>query len=205
VRTSAVEPQVQNNTTATTAAPTTIDPGMLKPIDTSAKTLDIKKTSDTSVLQPPVVDQPRATLQPSDDSTPTTTTAPKATLRFANELSVMKVGDKVRVPIMIDGSAAFRSATLGLTFDDKKLAVRSVSFGDVFGAKVANTSVTPFLNQNGKMYVTLSPAEVAMQGNGGIIAYVEIEALTEGKPEISFDRQTMTVLTPEGKNFSILF
>jgi hypothetical protein len=109
------------------------------------------------------------------------------------------------VPIVIDGSAAFRSATLGLTFDDKKFAVRSVAFGDVFGAKVANTSVIPFLNQNGKMYVTLSPAEAAMQGNNGIIAYVEVEALSEGKLEIGFDRQTMTVLTPEGKNFSILF
>jgi general secretion pathway protein D len=205
VRTSAVEPQVQNNSTATTAAPNTIEPGALKPIDTSASTLDLKKTSDTSVSQPPVVEQPRATLQPTDDSTPAATTAPKATLRFANELPTMKVGDKVRVPIVIDGSAAFRSATLGLTFDDKKFAIRSVAFGDVFGAKVANTSVIPFLNQNGKMYVTLSPSEVAMQGNNGVIAYIEVEALSQGKLEIGFDRQTMTVLTPEGKNFSILF
>jgi len=44
-----------------------------------------------------------------------------------------------------------------------------------------------------------------MQGNNGIIAYVEVEALSEGKLEIGFDHQTMTVLTPEGKNFSILF
>ena len=205
VRTSAVETPVQNNTTATTAAPNTIDPGTLKPIDTSATSLDLKKTSDTSISQPSVAEQPRATLQPTDESTSTKTTAPKATLRFANELPTMKVGDKVRVPIVIDGSAAFRSATLGLTFDDKKFAIRSVAFGDVFGAKVANTSVIPFLNQNGKMYVTLSPAEVAMQGNNGIIAYVEVEALSEGKLEIGFDRQTMTVLTPEGKNFSILF
>jgi hypothetical protein len=44
-----------------------------------------------------------------------------------------------------------------------------------------------------------------MQGNTGTIAYIEIEALSEGKPEIGFDRQTISVLTPEGKNFSILF
>jgi general secretion pathway protein D len=199
----------QNNTTAAVTPQTTtppIDASILKPIDTSAVTLNIKKTSDTSLQQQPISEQPRATLQPTEDPVPAATAnAPRATIRFANDLPVMKVGDKVKVPVMIDGSMAFRSATLGLIFDDKKVAVRSVAFGDLFGSKVANTTATPFLNQNGKMYVTLSPAEAAMQGSTGTIAYIEIEALTEGKPDISFDRQTMTVLTPEGKNFSILF
>lgn len=204
VRTSSVDTQSQNNTIAATS-PNVLDPGTLKPIDASATTINIKQTSDTSVQRPPVTEQPRATLQPTNDTTTAKTNAPKAIVRFANELPSMKVGDKLRVPVVVDGSAAFRSATLGLTFDDKKVAVRSVTFGDIFGAKVANTSVTPFLNQNGKMYVTLSPTEAAMQGNIGIIAYIEIEALSEGKPEIGFDRQTMTVLTPEGKNFSIYF
>ena len=49
------------------------------------------------------------------------------------------------------------------------------------------------------MYVTLSPAEAAMQGSTGTIAYIEIEALSEGKPEMGFDRQTISVLTPEGE------
>jgi hypothetical protein len=204
VRTSSTDTQTQNNATASTTSPNAIDPSTLKPIDTSAKTIDLKQTSDTSVQQLPVTEQPRATLQPTDNPTAVKTTAPTASMRFG-DLPVMKMGDKVKVPVIIDGSAAFRSATLGLAFDDKKVAVRSVAFGDVFGAKVANTAVMPFLNQNGKMYVTLSPAEVAMQGNNGIIAYIEIEALSEGKPEIGFDRQTMTVLTPEGKNFSIVF
>jgi general secretion pathway protein D len=199
----------QNSTTAAVTPQTTappIDASIVKPIDTSASTLNIKRTSDTSVQTQPVTEQPRATLQPADDPVPAVSAiTPKATIRFANDLPVMKVGDKVKVPVMIDGSTAFRSATLGLTFDDKKVAVRSVTFGDLFGAKVANTLATPFLNQNGKMYVTLSPAEAAMQGSTGTIAYIEIEALSEGKPEIGFDRQTMTVLTPEGKNFAILF
>ena len=223
VRTVSAQPADQNNATASTAvpeqnsaAPSTTsqpDPSVIKPIDVSAKSLDLKKTADTvqtpatdTTVQRPATEQPRATLKPTDDPTPVSTTAaPKATIHFANDLPVMKVGDKVKIPVVIDGSSAFRSATLGLTFDDKKIAVRSVTFGDLFGAKVANTSVTPFLNQNGKMYVTLSPAEAAMQGSAGTIAYVEIEALSEGKPEIGFDRQTISVLTPEGKNFSILF
>jgi hypothetical protein len=55
------------------------------------------------------------------------------------------------------------------------------------------------------MYVTLSPALAEMAGSSGVIAYIEIEALAEGKPEITFDRQTVTVLTPEGKNFAIVY
>ena len=210
VRTVSAQPATdQNNATAANVN----DPSTIKPIDVSAKSLDLKKTADTTQApasytpaQQTTTDQPRATLKPTDDPAPVaTSTSPKAAIRFGNDLPVMKVGDKVRIPVLIDGSAPFRSATFGLTFDDKKVAVRSVTVGELFGPKAANTSVTPFLNQNGKMYVTLSPAEAVMQGSTGTIGYIEIEALSEGKPEIGFDRQTISVLTPEGKNFLILF
>jgi len=205
VRTSSTDTQVQNKTTATTTtSPNTIDPSTLKPIDTSTNTLNLKQTSDTSVQTAPA-EMPKATLQPTDEPTAAKSSAPKATFRFADELPPMKAGDKVKVPVLIEGSSAFRSATLGLSFDDKKVAIRSVTFGDIFGAKVANTTVTPFLNQNGKMYVTLSPTVAEMVGSSGVIAYIEIEALTAGKPDITFDRQTVTVLTPDGKNFAINF
>ena len=117
----------------------------------------------------------------------------------------MKVGEKVRLPILVQGSTAFRSAVLGLKFDDKKIAVRSVSFGEVFGASFVNTAVTPFLNQNGRMFVSLSTKDGMAANPAGVLAYIEIEALTNGKPEIAFERDVLNLLTPEGKNFVVGF
>lgn len=198
--TSSVPAETQNNTAAVTSP---AEPSILKPIDTSAKTIDIKQTSDTSVQAP--VEIPKATLLPTDESTSVRTTAPKAGLRFASEMPEMKTGDKTKIAVYVDGSAAFRSAVLGLKFDDKKLAIRSVHYGDVFGSSLASTAATPFLNQNGKMYVSLSTSDQAAPLASGVIAYIEIEALADGKPELAFDRDVLNLLTVDGKNFSVNF
>ena len=95
-------------------------------------------------------------------------------------------------------------AVLGLTFDDKKLAVRTVSFGDVFGPQTANKQATPFLNQNGKMFVSLAMPE-GIFGTTGALAYIEIEALTDGKPEITLAKDVLNFLDSEGKNFAVKF
>ena len=115
----------------------------------------------------------------------------------------MKVGEKIRVPVLIQGSANFRSGVIGLKFDDKRLAVRSISFGDVFGTSLANTAATPFLNQNGKMYVSLTAKDETGAKADGTLAFVEIEALAAGRPEIAFDNDVLNFLTADGKNFQI--
>jgi hypothetical protein len=106
---------------------------------------------------------------------------------------------------MIKSATAFRSAVLGLKFDTAKVAVRTVSFGDVFGASLAQTTVTPFLNQSGKMFVSLSSPKDVAENSSGILAYIEIEALADGKPEISFDADVLNMLTADGKNFAMKF
>ena len=115
----------------------------------------------------------------------------------------MKAGEKLKIPVVIDGSGKFRSALMGLNFDAKKVAVRSVSFGDVFGAAMVNTSATPFINQNGKMYVSLTGKDAS--DPAGVLAYVEIEALVSGRPEIAFDRDVLNFLTTDGKSFTVKF
>ena len=86
-----------------------------------------------------------------------------------------------------------------------KIAVRSVGYGDVFGTAMAQTAATPFFNQNGKMYVSLASSKDIADSNSGVLAYIEIEALTDGKPEVSFDSDMVNILTADGKNFSIKF
>ena len=100
-------------------------------------------------------------------------------------------------------SSAFRSAVLGLRFNDKRLAIRSVSFGDIFGTLAANTAVLPFLNQNGKMFVSLSLPEGNVAAESGVLALVEVEALVDGKVEIKLEKDVLNLLAADGRNFAV--
>ena len=174
----------------------------LKPIDNSVKTLQLNQTSN--VVAAPVTDTLPAenTGEPAvKDAVP----APGVELSFGQELPEMKAGDKIRIPVMVNSGAAFRSGVIGLKFDGKQVAVRSVTFGDVFGDSVLNAPATPFLNQNGKMYVSLIGKDESAAKTAGTLAVIEIEALTAGKPSISFDSDVLNFLTVDGKNFQISF
>lgn len=170
----------------------------LKPIDTSVKTLSIAPTSDSA-------ERTVALNQTALKNPETKSDVPTANLQILPTLSEMKKGERVKLAVMIKSAASFRSAVLGMKFDGAKVAVRSVSFGDVFGGGVANTGATPFLNQNGKMYVSLSSPKDTAENSSGVLAYVEIEALTDGKPEIAFDADVLNMLTADGKNFAVKF
>jgi general secretion pathway protein D len=220
VRTSSTQVDTQNNTSAvnttgastpannTTAVnkPGPIDSSVLKPIDTSATTLNIKQTSDASLQTPadqPKTDAPRATLQPVDDAATNRSSALKAGLRFGADIPTMKKGDKVKVPIYVDANDLFHIATFGLVFDDSKVAIRAVQFGDIFGSKLAATTAMPFLDQGGKMYVSLATPGTSVDSASGIVAYIGIEALADGKPVLSFVRDVSSMQTAKGKNFVI--
>jgi general secretion pathway protein D len=175
----------------------------LRPIDSGVRTLELGKTADTSANVPVLKE---TSLKVAENAAPDSprTNAPVAGLQIA-PLATMKAGEKAKIAITVNSESAFRSALLGLKFDDKKLAIRSVSFGDVFGAGMANTPATPFLNQNGKMFVSLASAKDGAEGSSGILAYIEIEALADGVPEIIFEKDVLNFLTSDGRNFTVKY
>jgi hypothetical protein len=196
-----------SNPAATAANTTQSSVPVLKPIDNGVKTLELKQTSDTSAApknDEPKTAAPAQTMQaPLLEAKAVETAAPSADIRFGTALAEMKTGDKIRIPVIVQGSQSFRSAVIGVKFDDKKLAVRTVSFGDVFGTASVDTVTTPFLNQNGKMFVSLAAKDGVDVNAGGTLAFIEIEALTNGRPEIVFDRDVLNLLTAGGKNFVV--
>jgi hypothetical protein len=197
----------QTATTEVAAANTSATPKQdslamkLVPIDSSVKTLQIKPTSDTSngvqadvsAASPPQLTRKQAT-EPS-----------AVELSFGSDLPTMKAGEKVRIPVMVKATGQFRSAVFGLKFDDKKLAVRSVLYGEVFGMGVANTIASPFLNQSGKMYVSLSAGDKSVTGTDGVLAFVEIEALVDGTPVIALEKEVLNFLAADGNNLPVRF
>lgn len=201
-RTSDIPAYTQDNKAAdtqTSAAPQTQAPAAtsgdataanLKPIDTSVKTLQINQTADTSGgTSAPV---PAADIA-----------AASANVRFGEVPANVKTGEKFRIPVLVDASMNFRSALVGLKFDAAKFAVGTITLGEVFGAQATGKTVAPFLNQNGKTYVTLAMPEGITAMSKGVIAYIEVQALADGPFQMEIDKDVLNFLTIDGKNFAI--
>lgn len=183
----------------TSAAPAT---GLnLKPIDTSVKSLDVTQTSDKSIA----ATETKQTLPIAAETSSASATSSTAEISLPSFFREMKVGEKMVVPVMVKSSAAFRSAVLGVKYDASKVAIRKVTFGDVFGEAMAGQSIDPFKNNDGKMFVSLSMKEGVAPGSFGILAYVEIEALADGKPQLSLEKDVLNFLSVDGKNFALKF
>jgi general secretion pathway protein D len=193
---------VTENPTETTTNTSTVATN-LKPIDTSVKTLQITPTVDSAENNTALQETALKTENPLTEAAKAN--APLAQLQILPTLSEMKTGEKAKLAIIVRSATAFRSAVLGLKFDASKVAVRAVSYGDVFGKDVSQTPVTPFVNEKGKMFVSLFTAKDVAENSSGILAYVEIEALADGKPQISFDADILNFLTSDGKNFQVKF
>jgi general secretion pathway protein D len=177
----------------------------LKPIDSSIKTINLGKTANTLPNTPETKEASLKVPEETVSEPAVKSDAPVAALQMAPLPAAMKAGEKIKLAISVNSATAFRSAVLGFRFDEKKLAVRSVSFGDVFGAGIANTTVSPFLNQNGKLFVSLSSAKESVESRSGVLAYIEIEALADGVPEMTFEKDVLNFLTPDGKNFVVRY
>ncbi len=198
-----VDAQVTGGNTTTANNSTEPNASMLKPIDNSVKTLQLNQTADTSKGIDIANEIRNNAANPSVVSDPSE--APSTEISIGSELKTMKTGEKAVIPVLVKGTAAFHSAVLGLKFDQKKVAVRLVSLGDVFGQIMVNKQVTPFLNQNGKMFISLSADDARPANPTGVLAYIEIEALADSTPEIAFERDMLNFLTTDGKNFVVKF
>lgn len=212
---STTENKAETNTPTVTKTNSETLGANIRPIDsTNVKTLQVAPTSDdnpTESILPKPITLPLQELSLKNETTAkteateTNANLPRAELRFLPALPEMKAGEKTKIAVMVKSATAFRSAVLGLKFDDKKLAVRSVTFGDVFGGDLTGKESKPFMNQNGKTYVSLSSPKNTAENASGILAYIEVEALADGKHVIEFDSELINILTADGKDFVVRF
>ena len=202
VRSTGAAPSAALPAPAASTAPATDATALnLKPIDTSVKTLQINQTSDT-VKAPATSPEPQAAAP---QMTPLNASSLAADVQIPSMGNALKVGERAKIAVMVNASSSFRSAVIGLKYDQQKLAIRSVSFGDIFGTPLANSVAAPFLNQGGKMYVSLSMAEGSVKANSGVLAYIEVEALAEGTPALTLEKDVLNFLAPDGKTFALKF
>lgn len=220
VRTNPTETSSNTQTTPQTTTPTTVtasNDGTLtaniRPINSTdvrtvlpTPTSDTSNTSTESILPQPVpLPLQQTSLKPEPSLTNTNANSPTAEVRFLPNLPELKNGEKIKIAVIVKSGTPFRSAVLGLKFDDKKLAIRTVSFGDVFGADLDGKLATPYLNQNGKTYIRLASPKNTSENSSGVLAYIEVEALADGKHEIMFDNDSINIMTFDGKDFAVKF
>ena len=198
---------VTDNAKPSTEAPTAnvTTATNIKPIDAgNVKTLQITPTSDatepTNTLVPKPVNLPLVEM--SLKNAEPKTAAAEAVLQFVPALPEMKAGQKTTLAVLVKSASVFRSVMLGVKFDDRNLKIGTISYGDAFGDLKGKT-IAPFLNQNGKMYVSLPSSKDA--STTGVLAFIEVEALADGRHQIAFDADSTNLLTADGKNFAIRF
>lgn len=177
---------------------------VLKPIDTSVKTLSVDPGTAEGTRLP--------TLKPTSLGGPDAATggnageganSRSAILSFLPKPGEMRTGEIKTVAVMVRSGAAFRSAVLGLRFDPSKTAIRSVKYGDVYGFELAQKPATPFQNSDGRMFVSLISPNDSAENSSGILAYIEIEALSDGAQEIGFDPEILGLLSAAGDDFEV--
>ncbi len=127
-----------------------------------------------------------------------------ASLTFGDTIPMMKKGDTFRLPVFVKSVSMFQSAVLGVRYMSASVRIKSVTLGDVFGT-ADGTAVNPFLDEGGRTYVTLSPQNGTAQNPSGILAWIEVEALDDGKFSLEFDSENTSLLTPAGRAFRIAF
>jgi hypothetical protein len=55
------------------------------------------------------------------------------------------------------------------------------------------------------MFVSLSAGDKALSSTDGVLAFVEIEALTDGIPEIALEKDVLNFQTADGKYLPVKF
>jgi len=55
------------------------------------------------------------------------------------------------------------------------------------------------------MYVSLSAADKTAALAEGVLAFIEVEALADGKLEIALERDVLNFIAVDGKNLSVKF
>lgn len=126
-------------------------------------------------------------------------------LFFGGAPVVMSKGERAVIAVRVESPEQIGSAVLGLKFDSKMLAVKKISYGDAFGREMDGIEAMPFINQNGKTYVSMVSREGIRPGTPGVIAFVEVEALMDGAPQLFFDGEITGFLSIDGKNLPVKF
>ncbi len=121
-----------------------------------------------------------------------------AALRLLAEEGSVRIGDRRRLKLLLKTDAPLGLLAVSMRFDPTRMAVRSVSRGDLAGPSAAafTHSATP----DGHLLVSVSATDAAAPLTGvGVLFVVEVEALAAGAAPYALTADDVHVIAADGR------
>ena len=110
----------------------------------------------------------------------------------------MRVGERRRLKLLLKTDAPLGLLAVSLRFDPSRLAVRSVTRGDLAGP--SDAAFTHSANADGHLLVSVTPSSAAAPLTGvGVLFVVEVEALAGGANPFSLTADDVHVIAADGR------
>ncbi len=111
----------------------------------------------------------------------------------------LQPGKTFMASVSVSGEGQMTGATIGLNFDEKKLKVKSVRDGGLFGPQ----SDLKHETGKGTLTVRINPGKSQTVSASGKLVLVEFEALAEGETQITFNKSGSQVRMQGNVNASL--
>lgn len=169
------------NQSATTGATVTGEQPTVspKPIDSSARTLNIGQTADNGSdgTAPAPTNSLAQKVQDSINSGTAANVSVAADIRLLPESMKLGTGEKQRFTVTLSTPSALGMAIFAFKFDAKSMALKSIMPGELLTANGGTPVISHFIAPDGSLMVTVMPPAGMSIGGGGPVFYLEVEAL----------------------------
>lgn len=119
-------------------------------------------------------------------------------MRLVAEEGSVRVGERRRLKLLLKTDAQLGLLAVSLRFDASRMAVRSVSRGDLVGP--SDSTFTHSATPDGHLLVSVSPAASGAAITGvGVLFVVEVEALAGGANPYALTADDVHVIASDGR------
>lgn len=204
--TGAASAPATTGTATQVAAPTGSAPAVTpKPIDSSARTLNIGQTADNEPSSMVESKTPLARMVENAVNNGTAANlATLAELRLMPETSRIGTGEKQRFGLMLMTPSPLGTAVMALKFDGTKMAIIGVEPGGLLtGPGLGAPTVSNYVTMDGTLMITIVPPAGGVISGNGVLVYVDVEGLAPTVATLSVIKEKAHLMGTDGSNVNL--
>jgi general secretion pathway protein D len=192
------------NTTAENTPAAGNQPAVLpKPIDSTARTLNIGQTADDNSGSAPAPTSLAQKLQNSINSGTAANVSVTAGLMVLPGVMKLGTGEKQRFTVTLSTPAPLGMAMLAFKIDPKFMVVRSITPGEMLTANGGTPTISQSTAPDGTLLITImAPAGMTIAG-GGPVLYFEVEALQPVDASMMLLNDRVHLIGADGRNVEL--
>lgn len=171
-----------------------------KPIDSSARTLNIGQTADGELNAAPEPNSLAQKLQNSINNGSAANVSVAADIRLLPEGIKLGTGEKQRFTVALSTPVSLGMGVLAFKLDTKALAVRAIVPGEMLTANGGTPNISQFVAPDGTLMITVVPPAGMSITGGGPLFYLEIEALAPVDANITVVNDRVHLIGADGRS-----